>query len=263
MNRILIITGILISTVIAADDTYNFNFNAAVEKCIIDGTLDGTVKFYLAGAKIDGQIIQKGIVANKKTNAFGKSPEFSCDWVLRSALISLQAAAKKCGANAVINIISYYKAKPCSSNTTYECHKGNAISGLALKGDLAIITEKSNLPNMQRNISKYETLSDAEVIQLWQKVKSNSTFTSLIPKDTFNLKLTFNYDVLNCDSLFQWRLEAKKDSLGVKINLKNTEKNKNLVRNIALKNETSITTSTKFIGVIKQNGLEMIVFETM
>lgn len=144
MRRLILLTSILISNILAADVTFNFDFNEAVDRAISDGTLDGTVKFYLAGTETDAKILQKGIVSNKKTNGFGKSPELSCDWVLRSALISLQTAAKRQGANAVINIVSYYKAVTSSNNTTYECHKGKAIAGVTLKGDLAIIEDKSN-----------------------------------------------------------------------------------------------------------------------
>ncbi|MHA3049772.1 excinuclease [Acinetobacter sp. ANC 4641] len=121
----------------AADDVYNLNFNQAVQSAIADGTLDGSVKFYLMGTRSGGQVLKKGVVTNKKTNAFMKSAEESCDWVLRSALIQLQTAAKQSGANAVTNIVSYYKSNQTRSTTTYECHKGTAMAGVALKGDLA------------------------------------------------------------------------------------------------------------------------------
>ena len=101
-----------------------------------DGTLDGTVKFYLKGNKSGGKVLEQDIVTNQKTNGFGKSAETSCDWVLRSALLQLDKAAKARGANAVTNIVSYYKKNETKSTTTYECHKGVAVAGVALKGDL-------------------------------------------------------------------------------------------------------------------------------
>ncbi len=76
------------------------------------------------------------VVTNKKTNAFNKSDEEACRWVLLSALIALQDRAKKEGGNAVINIKSYYKKNEMSSNTQYECHAGALIAGVALKGDI-------------------------------------------------------------------------------------------------------------------------------
>ena len=39
------------------------------------------------------------------------------------------------GADAVINIVSNYKHKEMSSQTEFECHDGNIVSGVALKAD--------------------------------------------------------------------------------------------------------------------------------
>lgn len=124
------------ASVQAADATSNFDFKAAVDRALADGTLDGSVKFYLKGNKSGGRVIEKEIVTNQKTNGFGKSAETACDWVLRSALLQLDKAAKARGANAVTNIVSYYKKNETQSSTTYECHKGMAVAGVALKGDL-------------------------------------------------------------------------------------------------------------------------------
>lgn len=265
MYKIMFITAILISNLIAANDVYNYNFNEAVKRCIEDRTLDGTVKFYLEGNAIDAKIIKSGVVANKKTNGFTKTPEFSCDWALRSALIYLQKLAKSHGANAVVNIVSYYKANTTSSNITYRCHKGNVITGVALKGDLAVIGDNLNsndLQNVSNDYFKYDFLSDKEIIKLWQKVKSCSTFVSLIPEDTFNLKLNLDYQVLSSDDEQYWSLENKTDSLGLVINLKNNEENKKIIRSIALKNKTN-SVSAKFLHINKENGLKLFVFEIL
>ncbi len=120
----------------AADDVHALNFKEAVDAAIADGFLDGSVKFYLAGTKSGGQVVQKGVVTNKKTNGFGKAAETACDHVLRSALIQLQNNAKAKGANAVTNIVSYFKANESKSTTTYECYKGTAVASVALKGDI-------------------------------------------------------------------------------------------------------------------------------
>ena len=120
----------------AADKMHDYNFQDAVSRAVADGTLDGSVKFYLAGTKSGGKMIEQGAVTNKKTNGFAKSAESSCDHVLRSALIQLQNTAKEKGANAVTNIVSYYKANETKSTTTYQCAKGTALAGVALKGDL-------------------------------------------------------------------------------------------------------------------------------
>ncbi|NNP72838.1 excinuclease [Acinetobacter defluvii] len=125
------------ASVQAADSMHQFNFKEAVDRAVADGVLDGSVKFYLAGTKSGGQVLQKGLVTNKKTNGFGKSAENACDHVLRSALIQFQNTAKSRGANAVTNITSFYKSNETRSTTTYDCAKGTAVAGVALKGDIA------------------------------------------------------------------------------------------------------------------------------
>ncbi|ARP87070.1 excinuclease [Bordetella genomosp. 9] len=114
-------------------------FQEAVRNATAAGKLDGTVKFYLAGSGPSGQVVQANVVTNRKTNAFGKSDDKACDWAAQSALISLQDAAKKAGANAVVNIVSYYKKDVNDDPANYECHAGAVIAGVALKGDLAIV----------------------------------------------------------------------------------------------------------------------------
>ncbi|MDX8254530.1 excinuclease [Acinetobacter pittii] len=124
------------ATVQAKDELHQLNFKEAVDRAVSDGTLDGSVKFYLKGTKSGGKVIQKDAVTNKKTNGFAQSAASSCDWVLRSALIQMQNNAKSQGANAVTNIVSYFKANETTSTTTYDCYKGAMMAGVALKGDV-------------------------------------------------------------------------------------------------------------------------------
>ncbi|RZF50783.1 excinuclease [Acinetobacter halotolerans] len=131
-----VLTTAFTASVQAADSVHQFDFKAAVDRAVADGTLDGSVKFYLKGNKSGGKVLEQDIVTNQKTNGFGKSAEKSCDWVLRSALLQLDKAAKARGANAVTNIVSYFKKNEVQSSTTYECHKGMAVAGVALKGDI-------------------------------------------------------------------------------------------------------------------------------
>ncbi|WP_445114981.1 excinuclease [Acinetobacter sp. WZC-1] len=139
IKKICMVTALCAGSIVtaqAADEVHHFNFKQAVDRAMSDGFLDGSVKFYLAGTKSGGQLVQKELVSNKKTNGFAKTAEKSCDHVLRSALIQLQEAAKARGANAVTNIVSYFKANESKNATTYECYKGTAIASVALRGDL-------------------------------------------------------------------------------------------------------------------------------
>jgi hypothetical protein len=72
---------------------------------------------------------------NKKTNAFNKSDEVACQWVMMSALLQLHQRAKILGADAVVNIRSNYKNNVVSSNSKYTCGAGGIVAGVALIGD--------------------------------------------------------------------------------------------------------------------------------
>ncbi|MDY0745044.1 excinuclease ATPase subunit [Paucibacter sp. R3-3] len=102
--------------------------------------LDGSVKFYLAGAATPHVAKRLGSdVSNPKTNGFNKSDEFGCKWAALSALKAFQAKAKSKGANAVVDLVSYYKRNETRSDTTIQCHAGAFVIGLALKGEYAVV----------------------------------------------------------------------------------------------------------------------------
>lgn len=123
----------------ARDTTHYLDFASVVEEATQAGRLDGSVKFYLAGNQPAGKVtvINPNITTSQKTNAFNKSDEEACRWVLQSALIRLQQAAKTAGANAVVNVASNYKNKEYKDPAKYECHAGALMAGVALKGQLA------------------------------------------------------------------------------------------------------------------------------
>lgn len=104
--------------------------------------LDPSIHIYLSGSKTpptQKQFVE--VVTNRKTNAFNKTDEVACRWVALSALIELQEAAKRQGANAVMDVVSYYKKQPFTSATEYECHAGALIAGVALKGKVATVAQ--------------------------------------------------------------------------------------------------------------------------
>ncbi len=122
----------------ARDTTLHLDFDSVVQQATQAGRLDSSVKFYLAGEQVPGNATRlNDAVTNKKTNAFNKSDEEACTWVLQSALIALQDAARRAGANAVVDIVSYYKRNEFSHPQNYECHAGAFVAGVALKGKIA------------------------------------------------------------------------------------------------------------------------------
>lgn len=135
------IAGLLIgSPVLARDTTQNFPLSDVINMPDAKGKLDGSVKFYLAGQKTP-KILKRmsSDVSNKKTNSVGKSDEFGCRWAALSALMSFQESAKRLGANAVVDIVSYYKKVESKSPTDFQCHAGNILVGVTLKGTYAKI----------------------------------------------------------------------------------------------------------------------------
>jgi len=102
--------------------------------------LDGSVKFYLAGAATPKVVKKFGEdTANAKTNAFNKTPEEACRWNALSALTKLQEHAKRDGANAVVDIVSYRDHVDFKSATEIECSDGAFMGGIALRGTYATV----------------------------------------------------------------------------------------------------------------------------
>lgn len=127
-----------VPTVVQARDTTHYlDFQEVIQEATNAGRLDGSVKFYLGHTPAGANIVSRNLTTSKKTNAFGKSDENACSWVLQSALIHLQEAAKRQGANAVVNLVSNYQHKEYKSRDKYECHAGAIMAGVALKGDFA------------------------------------------------------------------------------------------------------------------------------
>ncbi|WP_085631049.1 excinuclease [Pseudomonas sp. R16(2017)] len=113
-------------------------FETVLSDAIRAGRLDGSVKFYLTGNTPPGvqQMLRRDVVSDLETNGFNKSDHDSCEWVLQSNLIALQAEAKRVGANAVTNIVSFYDGHVRKDLNTYECRAGVFVTRVALKGDL-------------------------------------------------------------------------------------------------------------------------------
>lgn len=115
-----------------------------------DAGIDGSVRFYLAGQPVSVQQRLGEDVTNKKTNAANKSDAEACRWVALSALRALQDGARSRGANAVVDIVSYYKKNEFKSSTNYECWAGTFVAGVALKGTYAKVSKLSPSPTAGR-----------------------------------------------------------------------------------------------------------------
>jgi len=121
----------------ARDTKYMLSIQEAMQSPDFKEKLDPDIRFYF-GNQSHPRVIKNfgSFSTNKKTNAFNKSDEQACQWVLLSALLSLQERVRKEGGNAVINIASYYKKNKVVNNSKYECHAGAIMAGVALTGEV-------------------------------------------------------------------------------------------------------------------------------
>jgi hypothetical protein len=102
--------------------------------------LDPDIKFYFGDQDHAAPASRLGdVVSNRKTNAVGKSDVEACEWVLLSVLLGMQQRAAEEGANAIVNIRSYYRKDEFSSATEFECHVGELVAAVALIGDVVVL----------------------------------------------------------------------------------------------------------------------------
>lgn len=126
---------VVISACAPRNDALYLDINEALNSAEAKEVLDPSVKLYF-GKPAPGKVVRKGITTNPKTNAANKSDQDACRWAFLSAVKKFQDRAKSEGARKVGNLVSYYKKKEYRSTTKYECHAGNLMAGVALKGDI-------------------------------------------------------------------------------------------------------------------------------
>jgi uncharacterized protein YbjQ (UPF0145 family) len=140
---VLIVLLAAIGTAHARDTKNILPIAAAMATKDANERLEGSVKFFFGSQEYPKVVAKLGSdVSNRKTNAFGKSDETACNWAFLSAMIALERRAKQLGANAVVNIVSYYRKVEMSSTTDFECHAGAVIAGVALKGEFVKIADE-------------------------------------------------------------------------------------------------------------------------
>lgn len=119
----------------ARDDAQHHSIADAMASAPFQEKLDPSIRFFWGKQAYPKPVSIKGeFVSNKKTNGVGKSDTQACEWAMLSALLTFQDRVRQEGGNAVVDIVSYYKKATFSSETQFECHSGNIMSGVALKG---------------------------------------------------------------------------------------------------------------------------------
>jgi hypothetical protein len=135
MGMTLTIVGALTDPVLARDERIMLPIRDALDASEARSRLDRGVRLHFGGGSVGPVAKDLGVwKSNKKTNAFLKDDKTACEWAFLSAVLSLQARARKLGGNAVVNITSNYRNVPASSASEYMCGAGTIMAGVALKG---------------------------------------------------------------------------------------------------------------------------------
>jgi FtsZ-binding cell division protein ZapB len=104
------------------------------------GRLDGSVRFHLAGQPALQVLQMRGEeIANKKAVLQDKNSRISCERAALASLLILQQGAKREGANAVVDIVSFYKQNTVANAAAIECHVGTFSAFVTLKGSYASV----------------------------------------------------------------------------------------------------------------------------
>jgi uncharacterized protein YbjQ (UPF0145 family) len=149
MKRVAYLVVVLNLTLSAASSAHARNIKlilpiaAAMEAANVQDRPSGLVKFFF-GTQTTPKIAANlgSYVATPRTAAMAKSDEKACTDALLWTLSALEKRAQQVGANAVINIVSYYKKVEMESPSQFECHVGNVIVTVVLKGDLVKLADE-------------------------------------------------------------------------------------------------------------------------
>lgn len=126
----------------ARDAKHVLPIAAALESKEAKDKLDGSIKYFFGDQQTPNILAKLGTdVTNQKTNGLGKSIDKACNWVFLSAMIQLEKRAKQLGANAVVNIVSFYQRNAVSSATEFECYRGAVMAAVSFKGEFVKIAE--------------------------------------------------------------------------------------------------------------------------
>ncbi len=131
---------VAVAPAFARNDPVTVSLASVLEMPEAQAKLDGSVKFFLAGAKTPKVGTKFGEdTGNARTNAFNKTPEEACRWAALTVLLKFHDHARRVGANAVVGLFSYNQHETFSSATDIQCLDGTFVGGITLKGTYAKI----------------------------------------------------------------------------------------------------------------------------
>ena len=150
LNRSLTTTALLLACALppaaqARDEQRLFDIALVMTSADGRDRFDDTVQFHWAGQ--DELTVAQAFsihTSERKTFAPTRTPQEACDQSFIEALAALRDAAKKAGANAVVNIKSLYKNREFRSATQYECRLSYFAASVTLEGKLVKLQAPAN-----------------------------------------------------------------------------------------------------------------------
>ena len=142
LTLVLMVSLIAPRLALARNDKYLLPIKAALESTEAREKPDGSVRFFF-GKQSPPPIVTKlaTVTPHGKASTRRTDDIKACNAAFLVALLDFQKHAKKAGANAVVNIVSYYKNVEMASPTEFECHAGAAAHAI-LRGDLVKIADQ-------------------------------------------------------------------------------------------------------------------------
>jgi uncharacterized protein YbjQ (UPF0145 family) len=120
------------------DKVYDQELARALNDPEVMAQVGADVKFYF-GATPDGVVQTLGRSRSHKKSRASRGVEGACARALGNTLAAMARQARGKGANAIVNIRSFWGGYPTSSATSYKCGIGSSTSGVALVGEMALV----------------------------------------------------------------------------------------------------------------------------
>lgn len=136
---VLLMFGTLGTQAVQAEETIILPYSDVVSMPKTQNSLDPSVTLYFGNQLYPNVSSRNGtFYFTRRVNRMFKAVDTTCRSAALAAILDLQKRARDIGANAVVNITSYYNQHPLSGEK-YQCHVGPLSAEVTLKGSLAII----------------------------------------------------------------------------------------------------------------------------
>ena len=120
------------------DKIYDQDLARALNDPNVRAMVGSDVKFYF-GSTPEGVVQTLGRSRSHKKSRSTRDVEAGCTRSLGNTLAAMAIQARKKGANAIVNIRSFWGGYPTSSTTSFKCGVGSSTSGTPLVGELAVV----------------------------------------------------------------------------------------------------------------------------